>query len=194
MKRDEAQIQSPCTADWDAMTGDDTRRHCGSCNKDVHNLSAMTEDAARVVVAQKDVCVRYAFNPRTRTIRHRAARTFMVRAAAAATLSAGLALPAIATISTDPGEVRLLQAIEDSGRAVWMAQERIQGTVAILVPEIAPVETEIAVPVMGEVEMATVEADPPAPAVDTPAPAVEVAPTPRSSVRMGRVAAPRVED
>jgi len=193
MKRDEAKIQSPCTADWDAMTGDDTRRHCGSCNKDVHNLSAMTEEAARAVVAQKDVCVRYAFNPRTRTIRHRSARPFLVRTAAAVTLSAGLALPAIAMISTDPGEVRLLDAIANAGRVVMMHDEQLQGTVAVGIPETAPAPSEIEVPVMGEIEMPAFDAHE-ASAADTPVPAVEVAPEPRSSVRMGRVGRSRVQD
>jgi hypothetical protein len=37
-------IASPCDVPWTSMVGDERRRHCGSCNKDVHNLSAMTRD------------------------------------------------------------------------------------------------------------------------------------------------------
>ena len=108
MKRDEVQIQSPCTASWAAMEGDDARRYCGRCDKHVHDLSAMTERAARAVVAQPNVCVRYTVDPRTRSLRHRSARRFVLRAAAAATLSAGLSLPAVADIPAEGGEVGLL--------------------------------------------------------------------------------------
>ena len=111
MQRDEAPIRTPCSADWDAMTGDEARRFCSLCDKHVHNLSAMTEADARGVVAQKDVCVRYTVNPRTQRIRHRAPRRFAIRAAAAATLTAGLALPAAAAISREPGEVGLLATV-----------------------------------------------------------------------------------
>ena len=108
MKRDEVQIQSPCTASWAAMEGDDARRYCGRCDKHVHDLSAMTEREARAVVAQPNVCVRYTVDPRTRSLRHRSARRFVLRAAAAATLSAGLSLPAVADIPAEGGEVGLL--------------------------------------------------------------------------------------
>ena len=109
MQRDEAPIRTPCSADWAAMTGDDARRFCSLCNQHVHNLSAMTEADARAVVAQEDVCVRYTVNPRTQAIRHRVPRRFAVRALTAATLTAGLALPAAAAISKEPGQVGLLQ-------------------------------------------------------------------------------------
>src|SRR5262245_30602687 len=34
-------IASPCSADWDEMTGDDRVRFCGRCRKNVYNLSEM---------------------------------------------------------------------------------------------------------------------------------------------------------
>jgi hypothetical protein len=36
-------IAAPCDVPWASMVGDDRRRHCGECKRDVHNLSAMTE-------------------------------------------------------------------------------------------------------------------------------------------------------
>jgi len=39
---DRVQTTSPCTADWDSMTGNDQVRFCEHCAKDVHNISAMT--------------------------------------------------------------------------------------------------------------------------------------------------------
>lgn len=35
-------VATPCDESWDAMTGDDRKRFCNSCKKNVHNLSAMT--------------------------------------------------------------------------------------------------------------------------------------------------------
>lgn len=55
-------IASPCTASWDRMTGDDRVRHCGGCNKNVFNLSAMPEAEAAALLAQQPangLCVRF---------------------------------------------------------------------------------------------------------------------------------------
>jgi hypothetical protein len=47
-------IASPCSADWNRMTGDDRIRHCSECNLDVHNLAAMTErEVLRLIVASR---------------------------------------------------------------------------------------------------------------------------------------------
>lgn len=55
-------IASPCDADWEAMTGDDKVRYCGSCRKNVYDLSAMTREAAEALIAEKEgkLCVRFA--------------------------------------------------------------------------------------------------------------------------------------
>ncbi len=55
-----------CPMDWDAMTGDDTRRHCGACNKHVTNLSNLTPTAARRFLertAGSNVCVQVSHDP-----------------------------------------------------------------------------------------------------------------------------------
>ena len=44
------------------MRGDDRVRHCGTCNKNVYNLSAMAEQEAAALVARHkggDLCVRF---------------------------------------------------------------------------------------------------------------------------------------
>jgi hypothetical protein len=58
---DNIRIVSPCSADWDAMTGDERVRHCGACKKDVFNLSALTRDAAEALIREKhgELCGRY---------------------------------------------------------------------------------------------------------------------------------------
>jgi hypothetical protein len=55
------QIASPCTADWDAMQGDDRSRYCGQCQKHVYNLSAMSRPEAEKLVFEREgrLCVRF---------------------------------------------------------------------------------------------------------------------------------------
>jgi hypothetical protein len=58
---DNIRVASPCKMEWNAMTGDERVRHCGSCNKDVFNLSGMTRDEAEALIVEKHgkLCVRY---------------------------------------------------------------------------------------------------------------------------------------
>ena len=44
-------IASPCLAKWERMTGNDQVRHCPECDRDVYNLSAMTECEAEQFIA-----------------------------------------------------------------------------------------------------------------------------------------------
>ena len=60
------EIVTPCTVSWDKMEGDERVRHCGDCNKNVFNLSAMLEAEAAALVAQNssgDLCVRFYRRP-----------------------------------------------------------------------------------------------------------------------------------
>lgn len=47
---EQIRIASPCTVSWASMTGDEKTRHCGQCDKDVHDLSAMTRAEAEALV------------------------------------------------------------------------------------------------------------------------------------------------
>ncbi|MEZ6189354.1 MAG: hypothetical protein R3F62_30675 [Planctomycetota bacterium] len=53
-------IAAPCTADWDAMQGDERVRFCGQCELNVYNLSAMSEGEAQTLVQETEgrLCVR----------------------------------------------------------------------------------------------------------------------------------------
>jgi len=54
-------IASPCSAKWERMTGNDQVRHCAECNRDVYNLSAMTEREAEQLIAThtRRLCARF---------------------------------------------------------------------------------------------------------------------------------------
>jgi len=56
----DVEIDSPCPAGLTLSPGDERIRFCDLCSKNVHNLSAMTEDeAARVIDTDEDLCVAY---------------------------------------------------------------------------------------------------------------------------------------
>jgi hypothetical protein len=57
---DNVRIATPCTADWDEMTGDARVRFCGKCEKNVYNVSAMTRDEAEALIRDKEgrLCIR----------------------------------------------------------------------------------------------------------------------------------------
>lgn len=57
---DAVQIAAPCTANWDEMVGDDHVRFCGSCEKNVYNLSSLPREEAEALLAAKEgkMCVR----------------------------------------------------------------------------------------------------------------------------------------
>lgn len=54
-------IASPCSADWEKMVGDERVRHCGQCNLNVYNISAMTGLEAQDLIAQHEgrLCLRF---------------------------------------------------------------------------------------------------------------------------------------
>jgi hypothetical protein len=59
---DQVRVATPCTASWDEMVGDERVRFCGSCEKNVYNLSAMTQDEAESLVRQHahgELCIRF---------------------------------------------------------------------------------------------------------------------------------------
>jgi hypothetical protein len=65
MRKERLPIASPCTEDWDAMDGDERRRSCQKCDKEVVNLSELTgREVERLFQRQRgqDLCVRYAFD------------------------------------------------------------------------------------------------------------------------------------
>jgi hypothetical protein len=62
---DQINVQSPCTASWDAMTGNDQIRFCHHCSLSVHNLSEMTSRQVFKLIAKSNgrLCIRYMRRP-----------------------------------------------------------------------------------------------------------------------------------
>lgn len=59
------EVKTPCSEDWNEMTGSDKIRLCSHCSKSVNNLSAMTRKQALKIIrrSQGGICVRYIKNP-----------------------------------------------------------------------------------------------------------------------------------
>lgn len=69
MLRDEVPLHFPCGASFAEMKKlEDRKRLCAACDTVVHDLSAMSEDEARALLASRDrarLCVRYLYDART---------------------------------------------------------------------------------------------------------------------------------
>jgi hypothetical protein len=54
-------VESPCKADWNAMTGDERVRHCRLCRLDVYDLSGLTRPEAETLLTERgeSLCVRF---------------------------------------------------------------------------------------------------------------------------------------
>lgn len=64
---DSIRVASPCTQDWNEMSGNDKVRFCEHCALEVNNLSAMKRKEAMRLVRESEgrICVRYVKNPET---------------------------------------------------------------------------------------------------------------------------------
>jgi hypothetical protein len=59
-KLETLRIAQPCSTGWENMTGDDKIRFCDACNKQVFNLSVMTQRQAEAIIAatRGNLCAR----------------------------------------------------------------------------------------------------------------------------------------
>jgi hypothetical protein len=168
-------IQTPCSASWDAMRamrGDDRVRFCDQCSLHVYDLSAMSREAATTLVREREgrLCVRFYRRAdgtvltadgcgRVRAAARRAKR---VAVAMAGALFAAVLTP-FGFGSRDESEPRAMM-----------------GDVSVAAPTTEPaVVGEIAVPTMGAVAF-------PATQPSTTQPSTR--PTTRPEALMGKVA------
>jgi hypothetical protein len=47
-------VASPCSADWEQMSGDNRIRHCHACNLNVYNFSEFSEAEIRELLANRE--------------------------------------------------------------------------------------------------------------------------------------------
>lgn len=65
---DSIEVKTPCSEDWNQMSGNSQVRFCSHCAKNVHDISAVTRKQAKKIVAESggDLCVRYVRHPNGR--------------------------------------------------------------------------------------------------------------------------------
>jgi len=58
---DSIKVASPCSADWNAMIGNNKQRFCGQCKLNVYNLSGMTRQEAEnlIMSSEGSLCARF---------------------------------------------------------------------------------------------------------------------------------------
>ena len=62
---DQVRVAEPCPMAWDQLAGDgESARYCSHCDRHVHNLSAMSADAAQRLVCESAgrLCIAYVPN------------------------------------------------------------------------------------------------------------------------------------
>lgn len=95
-------IPQPCPESWSRMSGDDARRFCGVCAKDVTNLSACTREEAETFLRENPgACVRVWLDAAGRTL-HRPVHWARLGTRFAAAVSAGALLQSCATAEAEP--------------------------------------------------------------------------------------------
>lgn len=130
-------IKSPCSQDWDSMTGSDQARFCRHCDKSVHNLSEMTRSEALSLVkkSQGRLCLRYYRRPdgliqtatdNLHSIKRRASR--LVAGAFTASLSLAASVVAQTPAPSAPSVSNDVQIVAPSEPERPQSQEGWSGT------------------------------------------------------------------
>ena len=169
----------------------DGRRFCDVCTKHVHDVSSMTEQAARAVLASEStkgrVCVRYTLDG-TGNIKFKPETVEAPNLWRMTLAAAGMAMALLTGCAdAEPDRVAVDRCVYEVGPWSFTA-ERGQGTCPAAEPE--PEE-----PMMVGELVAEIEPPPPEPIHELKGdigPVVEP-PEPREPVRMGKIAAPPPE-
>jgi Carboxypeptidase regulatory-like domain len=140
-KLDQLRVVSPCSTDWDRMSGDEKKRFCSGCNKFVYDFSQMTRRQVEAIVSinRGRMCARITRRPdgSLLTMETPPAHPVIARRASPvvnATLAAilGLSVPANA-LNVDVSAAQLIfrsDADSDGARAPYSGGEApVGGTV-----------------------------------------------------------------
>lgn len=111
---DRLAIKTPCKASWNDMEGDDRVRFCCACSKNVHDISAMTEDEAEAFLAfhldDQDACVKLYRRPDGRILTSDCPRGASTRHARRAAIAGAAAVCAVAAVAAVVGDAHVPRA------------------------------------------------------------------------------------
>lgn len=66
---EQVRIESPCMQSWKGMTGGDQKRFCTSCDKHVHDLTALSRaEGEKLLAGSEHVCIRMTCDSKGRVI------------------------------------------------------------------------------------------------------------------------------
>jgi hypothetical protein len=123
MNKSNVAIATPCGERWQSMTPDAGGRLCATCDKVVHDLSQLSEERAKRLLASKqNLCVRYLFDEHGNIWfegdRPPLAARLLNRAKRGAFAAAAIAAPLVlqACMGSAPGEYEPATAV-DAGDA-----------------------------------------------------------------------------
>ena len=106
----QVRIVEPCDADWEAMTGDEQRRHCAKCNLSVNNVAEMSAaEAEKLFASGGHVCARLTVDDQQSVLTRDGwiPRMALAGAIAATVAGCGHAPSTTAAVSTTPSNVEL---------------------------------------------------------------------------------------
>lgn len=166
-------IHRPCPVDWNQMSGDQKSRHCGICNKSVHNIANLSKKEAETLLCTpgKSVCIRIQQTPEGNFLTKSG---WMRRAAIAGAATLSL-IPISACNVTDPGFTTGDTSIESqsNGNAVAPEKhEKLQVSVGFIgETAVEPIEKPTEQPPTTEREIGSIAAGPTLHSVAKPNPA-----------------------
>jgi hypothetical protein len=112
-------IATPCHVDWATMSGTGAVRHCGSCRKQVYNLSEMAEaEAEALLAAGEELCVRYYYRPDGTIV---TSRCEPARRSTGSPARAGMA----AALATSAAFAGITTAVEPAERTAEVSDQRV---------------------------------------------------------------------
>jgi hypothetical protein len=171
---DHVAVAAPCSADWDAMIGNDRARFCGQCRLNVYNLSGMTKREAEALIASSEgrLCVRFYRRADgtiltencpvgLRALKRRMSRVAGAVLSAVLSFFAGLGLY---TALDEPEPVRMMGVMATNKLTDGPPANPVMGTFAVEPPAVSHgpaqgqwVKGEMAMPVMGRIRAAPPE-------------------------------------
>lgn len=160
---DSVEVKSPCSEDWNKMSGTDKIRFCSHCSTSVNNLSEMTrKQATRLVRASNgQLCIRYIPNPVTK--RPMFAEQLLQITRRAPSVAAGVMTASIALSSQmyAQGQIRptpplnTVVVVNDRTEPVPESQAKVENTISTRTIVELPISTMTAT--MGMVAITRIE-------------------------------------
>jgi len=130
-------IASPCEEDWDAMRSTGCGKFCQACDKPVYDLSSMTEQQARALLAndaKRGICISYLADARGNVSFRAPKRAAPVMAAAVVATALAACTPihnADVVQEAQPTAIELDQPVEE---VMVPLAERVEEPVEVVEP------------------------------------------------------------